>query len=54
MSLREPTLLFEGMQMRCSEGGRAFPILLLHGSGPGASTASTWHLVLPQLAKRKR
>ena len=44
---RETT--FEGIPVAYWEGGSGFPLLLIHGSGPGASTAGNWRLVLPIL-----
>jgi 2-hydroxymuconate-semialdehyde hydrolase len=43
---------FEGIPVRYLEGGAGFPILLLHGSGPGASTLGNWRSVLIPLAER--
>ncbi|WJR75745.1 alpha/beta hydrolase [Bradyrhizobium sp. NP1] len=42
-------MIFEGVPVAYWEGGRGFPLLLIHGSGPGASTAGNWRLVLPML-----
>jgi 2-hydroxymuconate-semialdehyde hydrolase len=41
---------FEGLRIHGWEGGRGFPLLLIHGSGPGASTLGNWRLVLEPLA----
>lgn len=43
---------FEGVPVHCIEGGAGFPILMIHGSGPGASTQGNWRLVLEPLAER--
>lgn len=34
--------------------GQGFPVLLLHGSGPGVSAWANWRLLLPVLAKTRR
>ena len=43
---------FEGMRVHYWEGGAGKPLLMLHGSGPGASTQGNWRLVLEKLASR--
>ena len=44
---------FEGMEARYIEAGRGgYPLLLLHGSGPGASTIGNWSRILGPLAER--
>ena len=43
---------FEGIPVSYIQGGnRGFPILMIHGSGPGASTQGNWRLVLGLLAE---
>lgn len=34
--------------------GSGFPVLLIHGSGPGVSAWANWRLTMPELAKRCR
>lgn len=34
--------------------GQGFPVLLLHGSGPGVSAWANWRLLLPVLSQRRR
>lgn len=34
--------------------GKGFPVILVHGSGPGVSAWANWRLVIPQLAKNHR
>lgn len=34
--------------------GTGFPVLLLHGSGPGVSAWANWRLVIPELAPYRR
>ena len=40
---------FEGVKASYLVGGAGFPILMIHGSGPGASTIGNWRLVLEPL-----
>jgi pimeloyl-ACP methyl ester carboxylesterase len=37
-----------------SAGGCAPPVLLLHGSGPGATATANWHPVIPALSSDRR
>jgi 2-hydroxymuconate-semialdehyde hydrolase len=39
-----------GIAVRYWEGGAGMPLLLIHGSGPGASTLGYWRLMLEPLA----
>lgn len=34
--------------------GTGFPVMLLHGSGPGVSAWANWRLVIPELSKNRR
>lgn len=34
--------------------GSGFPVLLIHGSGPGVSAWANWRLTIPQLSRRSR
>ena len=34
--------------------GSGFPVMLLHGSGPGVSAWANWRLVMPELSKTRR
>jgi 2-hydroxy-6-oxo-octa-2,4-dienoate hydrolase len=43
-----------GLRTRYFEAGDGTPLLLLHGSGPGVSSASNWGGVIEQLAARHR
>lgn len=52
MELREYDLNWQGYTVRCWRGGDGMPLLLLHGSGPGASTVGNWARVLAPLAER--
>ncbi len=54
MSYTDKALMFDGMRVHYIEGGSGFPVLMIHGSGPGASTIGNWRLVLEPLAQRYR
>lgn len=43
---------FEGLSVACYHGGRGAPLLMLHGSGPGASSLGNWRTVLEPLSER--
>lgn len=43
-----------GFKSVCYTAGEGPPLLLLHGTGPGASAATTWQLIISDLAKRFR
>lgn len=43
--------VFEGMSVGCWSGGGGPALLLLHGSGPGASSLGNWRTVLDALAQ---
>jgi 2-hydroxymuconate-semialdehyde hydrolase len=51
MALHERDTSFEGIPVHYWEGGRGLPLLLIHGSGPGASTLGNWRLILEPLAE---
>jgi 2-hydroxymuconate-semialdehyde hydrolase len=50
MALTEHDIDFEGNSVHFWEGGSGFPVLMLHGSGPGAGTMGNWRFVLESLA----
>jgi 2-hydroxymuconate-semialdehyde hydrolase len=52
MAYAEHGFDFEGMAVHYITAGRGFPILMLHGSGPGVSTVGNWRKVLDPLAER--
>ena len=54
MAYTDRSFEFEGIAVHYVTGGAGFPILLLHGSGPGASTIGNWRHVLEPLAERFR
>jgi len=45
------TFTFEGIPVHYLEGGSGPPLLLIHGSGPGASTIGNWRTILEPLAE---
>jgi 2-hydroxymuconate-semialdehyde hydrolase len=49
--IREETFGFEGIPVAVYRGGAGSPIVLLHGSGPGASSIGNWRTVLDSLAE---
>jgi len=52
IAMREEQFEFEGMPVTVYRGGAGAPLLLIHGSGPGASSIGNWRTVLPELAAR--
>ncbi|HFQ5890289.1 alpha/beta hydrolase [Pseudomonas aeruginosa] len=51
MQLNPFDLVLRGMVAKCWEAGSGTPLLLLHGSGPGAAAFGTWRFVLEPLAQ---
>jgi 2-hydroxymuconate-semialdehyde hydrolase len=51
MDFIDHSITVEGCRAHYIEGGRGFPLLLIHGSGPGASTLGNWRRVLEPLAR---
>ena len=49
--MKDQSFDFRGIPVHYVEGGEGSPILMIHGSGPGASTQGNWRLVLEPLAK---
>jgi len=45
---------FEGTTIHCWEGGSGFPILMLHGSGAGASIPGNYRRVIDDLSRKYR
>ncbi|WP_374546276.1 alpha/beta fold hydrolase [Rhodoblastus sp.] len=43
-----------GIQTNYHDQGAGFPVLFIHGSGPGVSAWANWRLALPELAKSFR
>ena len=52
MEFREQDISWHDHRIHTWRGGRGKPLLLLHGSGPGASTIGNWARVLKPLAER--
>jgi 2-hydroxymuconate-semialdehyde hydrolase len=48
----EEVFEFEGIPVTCYRAGAGMPLLMLHGSGPGASSIGNWRAVLDPLAER--
>lgn len=43
-----------GIRTNYHDLGSGFPVLMIHGSGPGVSAWANWRLVMPELARRAR
>ena len=43
-----------GLKINYHDHGSGFPVLMIHGSGPGVSAWVNWRLVIPELAKHRR
>jgi len=43
-----------GLRTNYHDQGQGFPVLMIHGSGPGVSAYANWRLVMPVLAKARR
>jgi 2-hydroxymuconate-semialdehyde hydrolase len=43
-----------GLNINYHDYGSGFPVLMIHGSGPGVSAWVNWRLVIPELAKDRR
>ncbi len=43
-----------GIKVNYHDHGSGFPVLLIHGSGPGVSAFVNWRLVMPELSKHSR
>lgn len=48
------TVVAAGISTNYHDTGTGFPVLMLHGSGPGVSAWANWRLVMPPLAQRVR
>jgi 2-hydroxymuconate-semialdehyde hydrolase len=44
--LRTESFSFEGTEVQYLRAGQGRPLLLLHGSGPGASSIGNWKAVM--------
>ena len=58
MSMPSPeigrSIVAAGIRTNYHDVGDGFPLLMIHGSGPGVSAWANWRLVMPELAKRSR
>jgi 2-hydroxymuconate-semialdehyde hydrolase len=52
VSYQSKTFTYEDVPVHYLEGGEGLPLLLIHGSGPGASTIGNWRMVLEPLVER--
>jgi len=52
--MREFDLSFEGIDIHCYEGGSGYPIVMIHGSGPGTASATNWAHVMKPLSQHYR
>ncbi len=43
-----------GIATNLHDVGAGYPLLMLHGSGPGVSAWANWRLVMPELARARR
>lgn len=43
-----------GYRTNLHDQGEGFPVMLIHGSGPGVTAWANWRLVIPELAKNRR
>jgi 2-hydroxymuconate-semialdehyde hydrolase len=50
MTLEKKEASIDGIPFSYLQGGRGFPVLMIHGSGPGASTVGNWAKVLEPLS----
>jgi len=48
------SIVAAGLRTNCHDVGQGFPVLMIHGSGPGVSAYANWRLVMPELAKDRR
>ena len=48
------TILANGITTNYHDVGSGFPVLLIHGSGPGVSAWANWRLTIPALAAGRR
>ncbi|NKY76728.1 alpha/beta fold hydrolase [Rhodococcus opacus] len=48
------TIDVDGIATNYHDSGEGYPVLLVHGSGPGVSAWANWRLTIPALAKQFR
>ncbi|MCQ4326701.1 2-hydroxy-6-oxo-2,4-heptadienoate hydrolase [Stutzerimonas stutzeri] len=47
-------ILAAGYRTNLHDQGQGFPLLLIHGSGPGVTAWANWRGIIPQLARTRR
>ena len=52
--LKRSSFEFEGMEVGYYTGGEGEPLMMIHGSGPGASSLGNWSRVLDELSQHYR
>ncbi len=52
MPIEESKMRMGGYKIHTYGGGKGYPILMLHGSGAGASSFGNWHAVMRPLSRR--
>src|SRR5450631_4295917 len=48
------SVMAAGIRTNVHDIGEGFPVMLIHGSGPGVSAWANWRLVMPELARQAR
>lgn len=48
------SIVANGVNTNYHDVGAGFPVLLIHGSGPGVSAWANWRLTIPALAQQRR
>ena len=48
------SILSGGIAVNYHDHGSGFPVVMIHGSGPGVSAFVNWRLVMPELARQRR
>jgi 2-hydroxymuconate-semialdehyde hydrolase len=48
------SIVAAGIRTNFHDVGTGFPVLLIHGSGPGVTAWANWRLAMPALAKQAR
>ena len=54
MAIAESKMRMDGYRLHTYRGGKGYPVLMLHGSGAGASSFGNWHAVMGPLSERYR
>lgn len=52
MAIKESKARMGNYRIHTYSGGKGYPILMLHGSGAGASSFGNWHAVMKPLSRR--